>query len=361
MKILIDISHPAHVHYFRNLYFELMKKHELTVTCKSIPIICYLLQHYRIDFTELGGKGKGILGKLLHQFMFTSKTLNIMRQKRIDLAIGVSASIVQASLFCKTKSIFFDDDDQDVQHISKWFVSPFAECILSPDTLRYEELRNAVYYPGYHELAYLHPKRFIPDKTVPKKYGIAEGEKYFILRFNAFTAHHDIGKGGMDLDQKRKLISLLSGFGKVFITTENDLEPEFEAFRCPIAPHEMHSFLGNAEMLVSDSQTMTSEAAVLGIPSFRCNSFAGRISYLEEEEKKYGLTFGFSPERFEHMLVKIRELLDLKSLRQQWIKKRDVMLRDKIDVTTFWLWFVGNYPTSFSEMRKPGFSFNRFR
>ena len=43
-------------------------------------------------------------------------------------------------------------------------------------------------------------------------------------------------------------------------------------------------------MFIGDSQTMTSEAAVLGVPSLRCNSFAGRISYINEQEFKYGLT-----------------------------------------------------------------------
>ena len=59
-------------------------------------------------------------------------------------------------------------------------------------------------------------------------------------------------------------------------------------------------------MFIGDSQTMTSEAAVLGTPAIRCNSFVNRISYLEEEENTYELTFGFKPEdslkMFEHIL-----------------------------------------------------------
>jgi predicted glycosyltransferase len=361
VNILIDIGHPAHVHYFRNLYFELVKNHKVTVTCKSVPIIIQLLNHYKIEFTELGSKGKGIFGKLFRQFRFISKILTIMKQQKIDLAIGVSASVVQAALFCKTKSILFDDDDLDVQPLARWFVTPFADCILSPDTLSFEQLRKAVYYPGYHELAYLHPNRFTPDPTVLQKYGITENDKYFILRFNAFTAHHDIGKGGMNLDQKRKLIRLLSGHGKVFVTSEQVLEPEFEPFRCPVASYEMHFFLNYAAMLVSDSQTMTSEAAMLGVPSLRCNSFAGKISYLEEEEKKYGLTYAFPPSEFDLMLQKISEMLVENNLKQQWVEKRNKMFAEKIDVTPFWLWFIENYPASVNDVRDPVFSYDRFR
>jgi uncharacterized protein len=361
MNILIDIGHPAHVHYFRNLYSELVKRHQVTVTCKSVPIIKALLNQYDIEFTELGEKGKGVFGKFLRQFMFICKILNIMKQKRIDLAIGVSASIVQAALFCKVKSILIDDDDQEVQPLARWFATPFADCILSPDTLKFEALRKAIYYPGYHELVYLHPKRFQPDISILQKYGITKSNKYFILRFNSFTAHHDVGRGGMSLYQKRKIISLLSDYGKVFITTERELEPEFEAFSCPVAPHEMHSFLSFAEMLVSDSQTMTSEAAVLGVPSLRCNSFAGRISYLEEEEKKYDLTYAFPPQKFDLMLQKISEILASDDLKKSWQDKRDRLLKDKIDVAAFWLWFIEDYPTSDNEARKTSFSYERFR
>jgi predicted glycosyltransferase len=361
VRILIDIGHPAHVHYFRNLYFELIKRHAVIVTCKNLPIIASLLEHYKIPYTALGSKGKGVFGKLITQFVFTYKVFRILKQQHIDLAIGVSASIAQAGIFCRTKTILFDDDDLVVQPLSQWFVNPFANCIISPDTLKYEVQKNAVYYPGYQELAYLHPKRFAPDKSVLQKYGIAEGEKYFILRFNAFTAHHDLGKGGLSLAQKRELTGFIKQSGKVFISSERDIEPEFAQYKCPVDPHEMHSFLAFSALLVSDSQTMTSEATVLGVPSCRCNSFAGLISYLEEEEKKYGLTFAFQPDAFSSMLQKIHELLSFLDLREVWQQKRAVMLQDKIDVTAFWIWFMENYPSSVQQVRNPGFEFSVFR
>jgi predicted glycosyltransferase len=93
---------------------------------------------------------------------------------------------------------------------------------------------------------------------------------------------------------------------------------------------------------------MTSEAAVLGVPSLRCNSFAGRISYLEEEEKKYGLTYAFLPSEFDRLKAKLQELLSMDSLRSEWQKRRQRMLEDKIDLTKFMLWFIENWPNSIS-------------
>jgi len=105
-------------------------------------------------------------------------------------------------------------------------------------------------------------------------------------------------------------------------------------------------------MLIGDSQTMTSEAAVLGTPAIRMNSFVGRISYLEEEEHRYGLTYGFKPDQFDQMVLKIEELLKMPNLKQEWQKRRQKMLSEKIDVTAFMVWFVENYPDSVNIMKE---------
>ncbi len=114
-------------------------------------------------------------------------------------------------------------------------------------------------------------------------------------------------------------------------------------YKLKVSPEKAHSLIAYATLFLGDSQTMSSEAAVLGVPSLRCNSFAGRISYLEEEEKKYGLTYAFLPEDFNKMLIKVKELLNMPDLKKEWQERRHVMLSDKIDVTAFWVWFVENY------------------
>ena len=107
-----------------------------------------------------------------------------------------------------------------------------------------------------------------------------------------------------------------------------------------------------ATMLVGDSQTMTSEAAVLGTPAIRCNTFVRRISYLEEEEFKYNLTYGFLPENSDSLFSKINELLEMPNIKNEWKKRRENMLKDKIDVTAFFTWFIENYPQSAQIMRE---------
>lgn len=354
MKIIIDIGHPGHVHLFRNFYKILAEKgNSPLVTVRNILAAKELLNLYNIPYIEIGSKSDSISGKLINQLKYDLRLRKIVNEHKIDLAIGASITIAHVSKISKAHSIVFDDDDDEVQPLMTKFGHPFADFILSPDALiNKRKKKETIYYAGYHELAYLHPNRFSPDTDVLKEAGLKEGAKYFVLRFNSFKAHHDIGVQGLSNENKRKLVNMLSEHGKVFITTEREIDPEFEKYKISIPAHKIHSFLAYATMFLGDSQTMTSEAVVLGVPSIRSNSFVGRISYLEEEEHEYGLTYGFKPDDSERMFSKIKELLAKPDLKEEWQEKRKKMLADKIDVTAFFVWFVENYPDSVNVMRE---------
>ena len=119
-----------------------------------------------------------------------------------------------------------------------------------------------------------------------------------------------------------------------------------------VLPHKIHDMLYYAQMYIGDSQTMASEAAILGTPSIRSNSFVGKISYLEELEYRYGLTYGFKVEDQDKMLLKIKELLRDKNLKERWQEKRERMLKDKIDVAQFLVEFIENFPQSFYDYKR---------
>lgn len=352
MNILIDIAHPAHVHLIKNTYYELINKgHKVIVTVKDIPSAIQLLNIFEIPFIYLGGKSDSLIGKAFLQLKFNYLLWQVVVREKINIAFGSSLTIAQLSKYTKVKSIILDDDDDDVEPLFVKYAHPAADHILSPAcTIR--RTQKMIGYSGYHELAYLHPNRFNPDESVLSEIGVQPGEKYFILRFNAFKAHHDVGVQGLSLENKRQLISLLERHGKVFITTERNIDDEFKPYQLKVSPDKAHSLMYYATMLVGDSQTMTSEAAVLGTPAIRCNTFVRRISYLEEEEFKYNLTYGFLPENSDSLFLKINELLEMPNIKYEWKNRRDNMLKDKIDVTAFFTWFIENYPQSAQIMRE---------
>ena len=370
MNIITDIVHPAHVHLLRNFYKEMTARgHNMVVTVKDIPAAVGLLDLYGIPYIKLGKKKDNILLKALEQLKYNIQLLRIARKNHCTMAIGTSVTLAhigalsRLSLFRpKINVVLLDDDDDEVEPLYAKYAHPFGDVVLSPkDTPR--ATKRVVYYPAYHELAYLHPKRFVPSPEVLDEAGIAykrdaagrvtEVEPYFIMRFNAFKAHHDVGVVGLTIENKRRMVELLSRQGKVFITTERNIDLEFAPYQLKVSPEKAHSLMCYATLFVGDSQTMTSEAAVLGTPSIRCNTFVGRIHYLEEEEHRYQLTYGFRPSESEAMFARVEELLGMGTaeLKREWSKRRAVLLSEKIDYTAFLVWFIENYPSSVKEAK----------
>lgn len=361
MNILIDINHPAHVHLLRNAYKILVEHgHTIIVAVKEISSAMKLLDLYGIPYINIGKKDDAIGKKGVDQLVYDSRLLKIVHENHIDIGLGSSINIPHVSKLSRMKSVILDDDDDEVEPLFVKFGHPFADTILSPvDTPR--KSKKKIYVHSYHELAYLYPKEFQPDPTVLRDVGVSEGEPYFILRFNAFKAHHDVGVIGLTIENKRRLVKYLQTKGKVFITTERNIDDEFKPYKLIVSPEKAHSLMYYATMFVGDSQTMTSEAAVLGTPAIRCNTFVGRIHYLEEEEHKYGLTYGFRPEQAESMFQKIENLLSMPNLKEEWQCRRQKMLTEKIDYAQFLAWFIENYPESRIIMKdNPNYQF-RFK
>ena len=87
---------------------------------------------------------------------------------------------------------------------------------------------------------------------------------------------------------------------------------------------------------------MTSEAAVLGVPALKCNTFAGRLSVPNMLEQKYGLCYAYTPDHFDEMYRHIQTLLSMmpESLQAEWHAKRQRMLAEMIDPTDFFVDFI---------------------
>jgi len=348
----MDIAHPAHVHLLKNTYFELKQKgHRVIVTVKDIPSAITLLDIYQIPYIYLGNKHDTLLGKAFMQLKYNVKLSWLAFRHNIDIGFGSSLTLTHISRITRMSSIILDDDDDSAEPLFVKYAHPYANVVLSPDcTLR--ATPKAIFYNGYHELAYLHPNWFTPDPTVLQEIGLTIDEPYFILRFNAFKAHHDVGVEGLTIENKRKLVWELEKHGKVFITSEKNIDPEFKKYQLLLSPEKIHSLIYYATLLVGDSQTMTSEAAVLGTPAVKCNSFAGVLSVPNELETKYKLCFSFKPDNRDHFFSKIEELLSTPDLKAIFSARRKALLADKIDVTTFYCWFVENYPASATVLRK---------
>ena len=346
MGFLIEINHPGQVHLLRFVIEKLEKSEKkVVVITKNDQSITELLKIYQIPYNDIGRKGNGTFGKLIKQIIFTYKAFKIAKRNKLKVGLGSSFTNDLLTIFIRDfRSIHLSDDDEEMVPFITKYSYPFASIILAPDCITFNKFHHKVVsYGGYHELAYLHPNYFKPDSSVLSELAISEGEKFFVLRFVALKGHHDNGHKGISLAQKRILIELLEKYGKVFITSENPIESEFESYRIKVNPDKIHSILYFASAFIGDSQTMTSEAAILGTPSFKCNTFAGKLSVPNEIEKKFELCYSFQPADFNMMIDKLEKVLNDDSSKEKWNKRVETMWQSKIDVSDF----IFNYAIHF--------------
>lgn len=350
MRLLIDVNHPAHVHLFKNLSWELEKTgHEVLWTARTRDVIQNLLDYYGFRYKMLTKAQKGIIGLGRELLERDFKMLKLVKGFQPDIMIGTSVCIVHVGKVRNTTSIFWQEDNQDLRKLSL-IAYPFADVICTPDCFEQNFGKKQVKYPSYHELAYLHPDRFSPNPNILRKLKVTNREPYFILRFVSFKASHDIRESGIPVEMGHKLIKFLPNYGRVFINSEIQLPEDIKKYRITIAPHELHDALYYATMCIGDSQTVIAEAAVLGTPAIRCNTYVGypgKVPYLDELEKRYGLVYSYRPEDSGNMFNKIAELLNKSNLKEQWQDKRKEMLKEKIDLTKWMVDFIENYPNSF--------------
>ena len=342
MNILFDIGHPAHFYLFKNT-IEFLEKNNHKVYCvvRDKDILVNLMNSFNIEFRILTKAQKGIFKLLFELILRDIKLFIFSWNKNIKIMMGTSFCITHVSKFLNCKSIVFNEDDASTARLFSLLAYPFADRIVTPDSLVNEDYgKKHIKYSSYHELAYLHPNHFTPKRDILDKLGVIEGEKFFIIRMVSLQAVHDIHEKGIPSVTRKKIIEILKPFGKIFITSEGFIEDDLKKYILPISPKNIHHALYYATMFIGDSQTMTIEAAVLGTPAIRCNTFVGRCSVIEELEKKYQLTYGFLPSQEERLLAKIRELLAVRNLKEQWQIKREKMLEDKIDLSQWMINFL---------------------
>jgi predicted glycosyltransferase len=362
MKILFYFGHPAQYLFLRETIIRLIDKNQkITIIIKTKDVLENLLIKDGLDYVnilpqERGNSKTAIAFSLLKRNM---ALLPIILNFKPNLMIGTDATIAQLGWLLRKDRITITEDDYEVIKILGDLSYPFTKTILCPEVCSVGKWNHKkTGYAGYMKLGYLHPNVFTINPNIPVKYHIST--KYAVIRLAKLTAHHDFEIKGID---ESILDDIIRVFVKhsitVFISAEGTISERYKNYLLTINPNDMHQILANSEFLICDSQSMSVEASMLGVPSIRFSDFAGRISVLEELEHKYGLTFGIKPSDPESLFLKLNELLRHEDLKVEFQLRRKKMLADKIDVTAFLVWFIENYPASSQIMKdNPDYQYN---
>ena len=384
MRIALFLGHPAHFHMLKHAAAGLKAHgHQVFFVIKKKDILENLCQDAGFEYFKIReGRGGSKLGLIKSVLGMEWHMLQFIRHNKIDILVGSTLSFAAAKL-ARIPVIAMGEDDADVVPKYAKMVYPFASSVLTPDCCDNGRWNNnSSKYPSYHELAYLHPNHFTPDPKIVEAYGIGTSKPYFVMRFASLNAHHDAGIKGINTEVAQRLIDILSPHGRIYITSERPLEPQFEQYRIKINPLDMHHVMAFASLYIGDSQTMAAEAGVLGVPFVRFNDFVGRIGYLKELEDVYELGYGIhaslitadspirradgsmQPSGVEALYERVEQLVAMSAEERKntYQTRREKMLSEKIDCAKFLTWFIENYPQSVEEVRGADKSFwKRFK
>jgi len=346
MRILIDIGHPGHVHLFKNFAWIMQKKgHKILFTTREKEFEIDLIKKYKFQYISFGSKYYSTFGKLFGLIEFDMKMLFASLKFRLDIYLshGSMYAAQIAWLLRKPHISFEDTGNQEQIKLYK----PFTKTILTSDVFPFSYGHKQIRYQGHHEIAYLTPKYFTPDKGIFDLLKVKKNKPYAVLRFVSWDASHDIGQKGLDIKTKHHIIDLLTKKNiKVFISSEKNLPAGLQQYQIGIPPEKMHDALYFADIFIGEGATMAMEAGVLGTPSVYINSLGGSNC---QDLEQYDLVYNFSDSV--GVLDKINTLINSKILKGYYKEKRNKLLKNKIDVTAFLVWFIESYPNSIKIMK----------
>jgi uncharacterized protein len=326
-RVVVTIQHPAHVHFFRHAIDELRERgYDVRVLVRERALVRELLERYGIAHQQVAGPARSALGLLSVQPRYEYEILRRVRRLEPAAIVGIGEpAVAHAARIVDGEGILFTDTEHAA--LQNAVSLPLADRLYTPTAFWDDYGRHHRRYPGYHELTYLHPDRFVPDPAGLA--GVGDEEPLVVVRLVSWTAAHDVGRSG--LSDLERVIDGLERFGAtVRVTAEGRPPPALEARRLEIAPDRIHDLLARADLFLGEGATMAIESALLGTPAIYVSGL--RAGVLEELEGRYRLLRWLSADvRPAEVLAHARELLRIRE--STWTRRRRRVLEETVDTT----------------------------
>ena len=332
MKFLVDINHPAHVHFFRYPLRILQERgHDIVVTSRAKEMAVPLLDELGIEHVILSTQKEGGLLSLGRELVQRDAALyRVARRCRPHAMAAIGGTfIAHVGFLTRIPSlVFYDTENAKLQNAITY---PFATRVIVPRCYQAWAPANHLRYEGYHELSYLRPSRLIPSKEVAVQNGLDPRRDNFLIRTVSWQANHDVGETGWTEKLLTELVAFLSLRGKVHISSEAPLPPKLATHAYHGKVSEVHHVLALCRLFIGESATMASESAVLGVPAIYAAK-TGR-GYTDEQESRYGLVTNIRRLEWGLLRAAIEQMLGKSN--EYWLQRRAQLLADTIDVAAY--------------------------
>lgn len=341
MRILVDITHPAHVHFFRHAICRWQAAgHEVRITSRDKDITVDLLDEFGFEHTCIGHVRRGVVGLAIELIERARGLSHVIHKFHPHVATAEAGTfIVYGCLPHRVPTVIFYDTEH--ARLSNSITYPLAKVVITPRAYQKSAGTKHIRYEGYEQLAYTHPSVFTPDPSVLTSEGLSPGEPFIIVRLVSWQASHDVGDVGVR--NLREVIDMLRLYGRVILSSEKPLPPDLDHLTLRGPRRNMLHLQAFARLFFGESATMASECAMLGTPAIFVST--SRRGYIDELQTRYSMVYSFNDRRTgqEQALAKARELLEDPETPAQWQAKRQQMLSELIDVTEFITQIVPQY------------------
>lgn len=319
MICLFELNHPKHYYQFKYVMRQLTNDgHDVKVLARDKDVLLKVLEEENVPYEIFGQHKKSMIGKIFGTISILINYKKIAKRIKPDVIVS-KASFYGTYIARKigAKSVIFPDSE--VVKVTNKYVVPLCDKVVTPETFGLDYGEKHVKVQGFFENCYLAPSVFTPNESVLDEYGLKR--PYAVFRFVGWFANHDVHNGGFTLEEKIQLVKAVEPYMTVYISSEKELPEELKKCKLPTPAAQIHSVLSYADLYLGDSQTMATEAALLGTPAIRSNSFVGEndMSNFIILEKKYGLLRNVS--KYEDVLTLVKDFAE-NSRKKEWMEKQ---------------------------------------
>ncbi len=324
-RIWIDLNNTADVPFFAPIIKNLKEKgFTVVVSARNYSQTVSLAELYNFDFTTIGkyyGKNKffkiiGLVYRSFQLFPFVIKS-----QPSIAISHGSRSQMIVAFLFRIPVALFLDYEF--IQTIP--FMKPII--IFIPNIISNQKVKmfasKVISYPGIKENIYV-PK-FKPDRSILRQLKIDETKIIVFLRPPDYEARYH------RLESEKLFTEILE------ILTQNDstktiiLPRDIKQKHQILSDYQTHiknnrlcipnevvdglNLMWHSDIVISGSNTMSREAAALGLPVY--SIFMGEISDVDRylvESQRLILIKNISDVRKKMKLKKKQKLINLENI-----------------------------------------------
>lgn len=270
MKILIDISHPAHINFFRNAISILKEKgHEIVITSLSRGNLKNIINREYDEFqVRFNGRHRGTKWSIIMEanILRFFQQLRFIISKKVDIALSCGSfttGAIMKYVFQKPNIQFDDDRERKFNVLLERMTS--EELIIFPNVKLNTKNKTDV----LKEWAYLSPQYFSPSISILDNYGYKPKEYIFIREVSTGSLNYS--------EQQSNLIAsfanILSNKYNVLFSLEdkssiNQYPSDWTLLKEPL--EDIHSLIYFSKILISSGDSMAREGAMLGVPSIYC-------------------------------------------------------------------------------------------